>query len=156
MRSVNCFMTTGSPAGPAANKGGMVTTSDKQLIRSSLQLEVALQAEHLVARLEKLRARGAVRRVADGTAIACSFVFENVGASLGLMALQAGFRFSHRRDAAAHDRRSRVRVMAVVTGNVLANRVRMSEIEGSFDVQVATVAGFRIGLGIMDRADLAT
>lgn len=92
--------------------------------------------------------------MAGSASISSGFVLEDEGAGLGLVTLYAGFSGTHGGYATAHDRISMMWIVAVVAGDLVTDGVGVSEGEGTFDIEMALVAGFGIGLRVMYGSDL--
>lgn len=89
VRAVDGFVATCGPARSATEEGGMIATADHDHTGGGLLLEVTLQAEVRVPRLEHLVVHRTVRAVARDAALAGGLVFEHIRAGLGGMALDA-------------------------------------------------------------------
>ena len=85
----------------------------RRLAGETLRLEVALQAEVLVALHEHFVVHAAVRIVASGAAFADGFMFENERAALLHVALHAGVLLDRHGSPAAANRLAFVRVVAI-------------------------------------------
>jgi hypothetical protein len=134
----------------------MVETADKDLTAGGLLLEMAFEAERCVALREEFLVDGAVGEVAGGASFAHGFVFEDVGAALGGVALEAGIVFGEECGVTADDGVALVRVMAIGAGEpTLRDGVMVWEIKRTADVEVAGEAGFGRFQWIDDKRDIA-
>lgn len=106
----------------------MIDISDKDSSGNALLLEMALQAERVVALVQHSLIDGAVRRVADDATLANCFVLENKWTALRRMTLETRVISIHEGDpsaldrlvharSAALDRVSFVRVVAIGTAH---------------------------------------
>src|ERR1700728_4811120 len=106
-------MAATAPAGAARDERRMVHIANQQHAGTGLLLEMALQAQVLIARDEHFLVHAAVRIVADGAAFADGFMFEDKRAALLRMALEAGFIRARRRSRATLDHPALVRIVAI-------------------------------------------
>lgn len=97
----------------AAGSGGCKTD-----IFLGVGIDVALQAQRLVALIEHLLVHGAVGAVADGAAFADSRMREDERADLLLVALIASFVLAIELGAAAFDGVALVRVVAITAAHL--------------------------------------
>ena len=93
MGPMDGLVAAAAPTRAPAHKTGMVYFSDQQLPRGGLLLEVAFEAEGLVARDQHDGVDRSMRVVAGGAALAQGPVLEHKRPPLGGMALEAGFVF---------------------------------------------------------------
>ena len=133
----------------------MVLPADKNLI-GDLLLEMALEAESCIALREHALIHGAMRLVANETALARRFVFVNVRASLDSVTLKAGLILSHERSAAGNDGVTLVRVVAIRTTHfAFEHGMMVWQVELASLVQMAVEASFRRFFRINDRGPRA-
>lgn len=146
-------MAAAGPARAAIQEGRMVATADENLTSGRLLLEVALEAEVRVTRLEHLRVWRTVGRMANDAAFAGRFVFEGVGHALGGVASDAGI-------VVALERRGRplgngcalVRIVAIGAAHfAIGDGMTAREAEFAAFVEVALVTN----LGRLTRVDNA-
>lgn len=113
MGAMDSFMAAGGPAGTAGEKRGMIPTTDEDYARGRLLLEVALQAEVLILRLQHLGIDRAVGAMACDATFAGTFVLEDIWRTLLHMALHASVVHAAQAAHSLHDSVTLVEVMAV-------------------------------------------
>ena len=91
----------------------MVDVSDKDSSRNTLLLEMALQAERVVALVQHSLIDGTVRRVADDATLADCFVLIDKWTALRRMTLETGVISVHEREPTALDRLVQARSAAL-------------------------------------------
>jgi len=97
-------MAAGRPAGALGQKVTVIDVADENLARCSLLLEMALQAERLIAGDQETLVDRAMRRVADDTALAQSFVLVNKWAALHGVTLETSVILIKEGDSTAFER----------------------------------------------------
>src|SRR5450432_3782794 len=126
------------------------------MARDFLFLEMALQAQRLVALRKHPLINGTVRRMAGHAAFAQGLVLENERSTLRGMTLETGFVLTEQRDPAALEGAADVRVMAIRAANLpFEDRVMMRQLELRADLQVTLKTGLGRTAGIDDRARAA-
>ena len=90
MRTVNSLVATGGPTGAATDETIVVATTNQEIARTGLFLEVTLQTEGLITGLQHFVVHRTVGRVTDHAAFAGRFMFEDKGTALSLMAFETG------------------------------------------------------------------
>jgi len=145
----------------------VINVVDKDMARDFLFLEMALQAQRLVALRKHPLIDGTVRRMAGHAAFAQGLVLENERSTLRGMTLETGFVLTEQRDpaaleglrktgASAFDGAADVRVMAIRAANLpFEDRVMMRQLELRADLQVTLKTGLGRTAGIDDRARAA-
>ena len=91
----------------------MIDVSNKKSAVNALLLEMALQAERVVALVQHSLIDGAVRRMADDATLANCFVFKNKRTTLRRMTLETRVIRGHEREPAALQRLVRARSAAL-------------------------------------------
>ena len=150
MRAVDGFVATSGPASPASKEGRVVAATDQDDARGRLLLEVALEAQVLVARLQHLRVQRTVRVVARDAAFARGLVLEHIGTTLRSVAFHAGAVHAAKVRAALGDRITGVRAVAIAAAH-LAGEHRMGVRQAELTALVE-MAG-ETGLGRLGRID---
>lgn len=145
--SVDALVAAVGPACAAHQPaGGMSTATDDERIgrsRSSLLLEVTLEAQVRVALGEHLLIGGAVRTVAGNASFTGRLMREDEWTSLLSVALHAGFIGTCDGSSAALVSRALVRIMAIRAGHLAVQHlVGERHAELGFGIQVALEAGF--------------
>ena len=121
----------------------MFVTTDDDLARGDLGLEMALEAQDLVPFRQHALVHGTVGGMARGAALPQGFVFENERTPLGGMTLEAGFVGARHRSSPAFHRPPLVRVMAVAAADfAFLQRVMVGGAEAAFLVEMTLIAGF--------------
>src|ERR1051326_4915233 len=151
---MHCGVAPRRPAGPHANKSGMVDVADIDLAAGhtwALDLSVATQTKIGVALGQQLGIYRAVRIMAGGATFAQSGMFENKRAGLFAMASRAPLvEPSHRQPAAGLEDVSSMRVMALDAVHfVFQQRMMLRQVELGFPGPVP----FEAGRGIFARID---
>lgn len=134
-------MTPGRPARPAGEKAGVITTADQNRAGRGLLLEMAFQAQRGVALGEHSLIHRPMRLMTGETALAQRLVLKHVRPALHGVALKTGFVRTRQFGAAALDRRSFVRVVAIsATHFPLQHRmmVRQSELSAHLEMALET------------------
>ena len=146
----------------------MVDVSDKNMARLFLFLEMAFQAKRCVAFVQQSLVDGAMRRMADHTALAQRLVLVNKWAALHSMALEASFISAQESKAtalerllnigaAAFDRDSLVRVVTIGAAHFpFQHRMMVRQLELCPYFQVTLETGLRIFPRVDDRVRRAT
>ncbi len=144
------------PPGALEQAAGMIAAADDNPAGRGLLLEMALEAEILIALHQHPLVDGAVNGVAGRATLAHRLVLEYERTSLRSMASAAGVKFGGQRSAAALDHLSLVRVVTIgATDLPFQNRMMIREIELAALVQMALEAGLGGILRVHDRAGLA-
>ena len=104
IRPVRFFMAASRPASSLRQEVGVVDVSDKNMARLFLFLEMAFQAKRCVAFVQQSLVDGAMRRMADHTALAQRLVLVNKWAALRSMALETSFVSAQESKATALER----------------------------------------------------
>src|ERR1043166_3975365 len=99
LRAVDRFVAASRPAGALLDPARVIAIADENLAVAGLLLEMALEAKIGAALGEQFLVHRAVGRMAGNTSFADRLVFEDVGPSLGDVALQAGSVRPQHRDA---------------------------------------------------------
>ena len=113
MRAVRSLVTPGGPARSLRKEIGMIDIADKDSSGNPLLLEMAFQAQRVVAFVQHSLIDGAVRRMADDATLANCFVFKNKRTALRRMTLETRVISVHERDPAALDRLVQARSAAL-------------------------------------------
>ena len=135
----------------------MVAATDQDDARGRLLLEVALEAQVLVARLQHLRVQRTVRVVARDAAFARGLVLEHIGTTLRSVAFHAGAVHAAKVRAALGDRITGVRAVAIAAAH-LAGEHRMGVRQAELTALVEMALEARVGRcpRIHDRACATT
>jgi len=162
--SVHRLVATGAPAGaalPVPTETAMTTATvavgRQTQIFPGVGIEVAFQAQRLIALIEHLLINRAVRAVTGAAAFADGSVREDEGPRLLLVALLAGFGFAAELSAAAFSGVTAVRVVAISAANLAGEyRMGVGQAELGFLVEMALEAGVGRFARIDDEAFAAT
>ena len=135
----------------------MIASANQQLAGHCLLLEVALQAERLVSRLQHLRIYRAVRVVTCGAAFAERFVLEHKRAALRFMAAHASIIQRRELSASTFDRLSLVWFVAFRARHfAMHHGMGMRQLKFAALVEVALKAGFGVLAGVHNIVRAAT
>ena len=127
---MNGFVAAGGPAGAAAQERRVILAADQDHSRSDLLLEVALEAETLIARDQHFLVHRAVRLMASPAPLAQGLVLEDEGSELRRMALATGLVLGKQLGAAALYCRAAMRIMAIPAAHfALQHRVMVRQAE---------------------------
>jgi hypothetical protein len=147
------LVAAGTPAGSTAEEWRVIAPADEDLSRRGLLLEMALEAESLIARDQHALVYRTVGLVAGRASFAQGFVLEHKWAELDGVAFAAGFVFRHQRGATALDGVSFVRLMAIIAMDLpFKDRMMMGQAELPLLVQVTLETGFGRFVRIDDSA----
>ena len=97
-------MTASRPARSLGQEAGVIDIPNENSARNFLLLEMAFQAERLIALVQHSLVDRAVRRMANDAAFANRFVLVNEWTALRSVTLHAGVIHTHEGDPAADDR----------------------------------------------------
>lgn len=142
-------MASGCPAGAPRNQWSMVTSTNHDPTRTRLLLEVAFQAEIGVPFGEHLGIDRTMRLVAGSATLPRRFMLENEGATLGLMAPNAGLVAAMGGGCGPGQCPALVRMMAVTAGHLaIFNRVMVRQLKLPPFIQMALETGLGRFAGI--------
>ena len=158
------LVATGGPARSLRKETGVIDIADKDSSSHVLLLEMALQAERVVALVQHSLIDGAVRRVADDATLADCFVLKDKRTALRRMTLETGVIGAHERNPAALDRlvrarsaafrrHSRMRIVAIGAAHFpFQHRMPMGQLKLRAHVEVTLETGVGRLLRINNRA----
>ena len=127
----------------------MVDPADKEAA-AGLLLEMAFQAEALIAHLKHFVIHRAVGIMAGGAAFAHGLMFKHERPALGDVAFKAGIVFRVQRGAAPFDGRPLVGIMAVAAAHPA---FRHQVVKGEFELSALVQMAFKTILGGATRID---
>lgn len=148
-------MASGRPAGPLRQTSRVIRIADENSAAGFLFLEVALQAQRLIAFGEHSRVDRAVRRVTTDATFTQRLVLEHEGTGLSDVTLEASFVLAKQQSSAAFnllrktcsaafDCASGVRVVTIRTTHLaFQHRMVMRHFEACPHFQVALETGIR-------------
>jgi hypothetical protein len=155
--SMNRFVTASAPAGAARHECGMVEIADVKLPSDALLLEVALEAEVLVARNQHLLVDAAMRIVAGGATFANGFMLEDKRAALRGMTFEAGLVSGSQGGRAALDHPAFMRVVAITATHLAVFQwMVIGEAEAAAFIQMTLETCLGVAARIDDGMGLAT
>jgi hypothetical protein len=155
-------MTPGRPAGATTQSAAMVLSSNQDSSSGKLLLEMALQAQDMIALGQHPRVDRTVRTVAGGASFTHCFVLENERSPLRDVAFATSFLLGRKGGAAANNSRSFVGIVTIGATDSAAlrkgtrmrtieDRVRVGKTKLRALIQMTLKADLRRFSGIDDR-----
>ena len=157
------FVASGRPASSLLQETGVIDIANKNSAGFSLLLEMAIQTQRRVSRVEHSLIDRAVWRMTHDTALAQCFVFINKGPTLRGVTFETGFVSAEKRQAAALERLLRIGctgfdglagmwVMTITTAHLaFEHGMAMRQLELRAHIQVTLKTRFRRSSRINDR-----